>query len=173
MTPRHRNLTASVAICAALAALSACNSDSAPREHTTGQVTAAARTYISAWLHRPSQPKTMCTLETKAARPNADDGGDLAGCIRTYEDYFKDQQPSSADLTITISHVQDVPATGTRPAGKGALATVREDGVEPFRYALRLVQQDGRWRIAQRAEADESRYAHTEDPVADVLERTA
>jgi hypothetical protein len=26
---------------------------------------------------------------------------------------------------------------------------------------------------AQRAEADESRYAHTADPVADVLERTA
>ncbi|MGW3200864.1 hypothetical protein ACWDBD_41145 [Streptomyces sp. NPDC001118] len=53
-------------------------------------------------------------------------------------------------LTASVAIVQDVPAAGTRPAGKGVLATVRTAG----------------------AEADASRYAHT-DPVADVLERTA
>ncbi|MER6126564.1 hypothetical protein ABT173_28895 [Streptomyces sp. NPDC001795] len=172
-----RQVLTAAASAAALLALSACGSsddgkqsgnDAAQQE--TKQVANAAKAYMTAWLQRPSQPKQMCELETKAARPNySKDGGSLSGCITTYTAYFNDQKPEKSALTIAVDHVQDVPASSSRPAGKGALATCKRAGGEPFRYALRLVKEGGAWRIAQRAEADGDQYAHTTDPVADVL----
>jgi hypothetical protein len=172
VTSRQRAWAATVATTAVLGALGACSADSRPKANDSPQVAAAAKAYMAAWMVKPSQPKAMCALETTAARPNfGKDGGTLAGCIAAYQDYFKDQKPDTKQLTIRVSHVQDVPASGTRPAGKGALATLTRAGSEPFRYVLRLVKEDGRWRIAQSADVDSSRYAHTADPVADVLRR--
>ncbi|MFK0142562.1 hypothetical protein [Streptomyces murinus] len=175
MTARHALIAAAAA--AALLTLSACGSsddgkpsgkDSAQQE--TEQVVKTAKSYMTAWMSRPSQPEKMCDLETKAARPNySKDGGTLKGCVTTYNGYFADQKPDNTTLTITVDHVQDVPATGTQPAGKGALATGKRAGREPFRYALRLVKDAGAWRIAQSEEADGDQYAHTADPVAAVL----
>lgn len=175
MTARHA-LTAAAAA-AALLTLSACGSsdDGKPSGQDTArqdtkEVTNTAQTYMTAWMSRPSQPEKMCNLETKAARPNySKDGGSLKGCVTTYTGYFADQKPDNTTLTVTIDHVQDVAASGTRPAGKGVLATCKRAGNDPFRYALRLVKEDGAWRIAQSAEADGDQYAHTADPVADVL----
>lgn len=175
MTARHA-LTAAAAA-AALLALSACGSsdDGNPSGQDTARqqtkdVTSTARSYMTAWMSRPSQPATMCGLETKAARPNyARDGGSLKGCVTTYTSYFADQKADSTALAVTIDHVQDIAASGSRPAGKGALATCKRADDEPFRYALRLVQEGGAWRVAQSAEADGEKYAHTADPVADVL----
>ncbi|WP_432156110.1 hypothetical protein [Streptomyces sp. bgisy153] len=175
MTARHA-LTAAAAA-AALLTLSACSSsdDSKPSGQDTAQqetkeVASVAKSYMTAWMSRPSQPKQMCELETKAARPNySKDGGSLEGCVTTYTGYFADQKADNTTLTVAIDHVQDVAASGTRPAGKGALATCKRVGGEPFRYALRLVKEGSAWRIAQSAEADGDQYAHTADPVADVL----
>ncbi len=175
MTARHA-LTAAAAA-AALLTLSACGSsdDGKPSGQDTAQqdtkeVTTTAQAYMTAWLSRPSQPEKMCDLETKAARPNySKDGGSLKGCVTTYSGYFADQKPDNSALTVSVDHVQDVAASGTRPAGKGALATGKRAGGEPFRYALRLVKEAGVWRIAQSEEADGNKYAHTADPVADLL----
>ncbi|MGW1290199.1 hypothetical protein ACWD4N_43005 [Streptomyces sp. NPDC002586] len=164
----------------AATALSACGTSSDKDSggdkaaQTTADVSRVAKQYMTAWMSKPSQPDTMCTLETKAARPNfTKDGGTLKGCTAAYTDMFKDQDPNSAPLTVAISKVQDVKASAGQPAGKGALATCKRPGRDAFRYALRLVQEDGQWRISQKAEADEDQYAHTADPVADVLARAS
>lgn len=183
MTGRLRRRTAVlVSASVAAAALSACgassddakDSGSDKAAQTTQEVSAVAKQYMTAWMSKPAQPDKMCNLEAKAARPNfSDDGGTLNGCTADYTDYFKDQDPDSSALTVTISKVQDVKASAGQPAGKGALATCKRPGRDAFRYALRLVQEDGGWKIAQKAEADEDRYAHTPDPVADILARAS
>ncbi|MFE1190077.1 hypothetical protein [[Kitasatospora] papulosa] len=175
MTVRHALPAAAAA--AVLLTLSACGSseDGKPSGQDTAQqdtkeVTTTAQAYMTAWMSRPSQPEKMCDLETQAARPNySKDGGSLTGCVTTYSGYFADQKPDNSTLTVKVDHVQDVAASGTQPAGKGALATCKRAGGEPFRYALRLVQEAGAWRIAQSEEADGEQYAHTADPVVDLL----
>ncbi|MEV6681242.1 hypothetical protein AB0N09_30890 [Streptomyces erythrochromogenes] len=162
----------------AVTAVAACSSTPKPAESKaknddTAAVTAAAGQYMKAWMDTPSQPKTMCELETAVARPNhAEDGGTLEGCIKDYESFFAGQSPRSGALTIEITNVQDVKAHGTQPAGKGALATMKRVGADaPVRYVLRLVADAGTWRVAQSVEAPASRYGHTADPVADALEK--
>lgn len=48
------------------------------------------------------------------------------------------------------------------------IAQARGRHDKPFRYALRLIKEDGRWRVEQREDV-RSRYDHTADPVADIL----
>lgn len=182
MTTHRRTATTSWGTLALTASLAACGTDSTPT--TVGddahkgpgaeqQVAAVAKDYMRAWLIvSPSDSTRMCELQTKAARPNFDDdGGTLKGCITTYKDYFSDPDDDSgrAPLTVTIDHVQDVVASAQHPAGKGALATMHRTGEKPFRYALRLIKEDGRWRVEQTADVSDD-HRHTDDPVAAVLE---
>ncbi|MFF6829870.1 MULTISPECIES: hypothetical protein [Streptomyces] len=179
MNSRTR-LAAAALTATVLGALAACSSsDGTPAKPSasadaTARVKSTATTYLRAWMAvTPSDGRTMCTLETAAARPNFDDdGGTLKGCIaRRQQDSAADTaDPSStrAPLSITVSNVQDVPASHTHPAGKGVLATLHRSGDKPFRYALRLVKDGDAWRIEQKTDVGD-RYAHTADPVAAVL----
>lgn len=164
----------SVALLAALALTStACGSSDSPTAATpssTNQVARNAQQYMSAWMANP-HPETRCRLETKAKHPNyAKDGGTLTGCINTYasRNATPTAGPTRAPLTITIDHIQDVAASAKHPAGKGALANLHRQGEEPFRYALRLVQDEGQWRVEQ-TESINGDYRHTADPVLAVL----
>lgn len=126
---------------------------------------------MKAWMLDPADVKTMCELETKAARPNfTDDGGTVDGCIAARKS-LTERTPESdrAPLQFVIEHVQDVKASRKHPAGKGVLATGQRSGEKPFRYALRLIKEDGQWKIEQDEDVYEDRYGHTADPVADVL----
>ncbi|MFI1944690.1 hypothetical protein ACH46F_12655 [Streptomyces virginiae] len=134
------------------------------------QITAAAEGFMKAWMLDPADVKAMCEHQTKAARPNfTDDGGTVEGCVAERKSLTeRTPEPGRAPLRFTVDHVQDVKASRKHPAGKGVLATGQRDGSKPFRYALRLVKEDGRWRVEQREDVA-SRYDHTADPVADVL----
>ncbi|MFF4951250.1 hypothetical protein [Streptomyces chattanoogensis] len=134
------------------------------------QVSKAAQAYMKAWMIDPADVKAMCQLTTKAARPNFDDdGGTVGGCVTERKDLAeRSPEPERAALKFTITDVQDVNASRKHPAGKGVLATGQRDGEKPFRYALRLIKEDGQWRIEQRESVD-SKYNHTADPVADIL----
>ncbi|MGW1976654.1 hypothetical protein [Streptomyces sp. NPDC001889] len=176
-TLRTRALTAAALTTTALGTLAACGNDTAsgPRpEDTTRQVTSTAHAFMHAWMGvQPMDGTTMCTLQTRAARPNhGDDGGTLKGCIAERRPDSADRagadDPSRPPLTITISHVQDVPASAAHPAGKGALATLQRTGQDRHRYALRLVKEDGQWRIQQRTDIDDP-HTRTADPVAAAL----
>ena len=179
MNLRTSRLATAVLTCSVLGALGACSANSSPDKATAPttpspqqQVTTVARNFMHAWMAvTPSDGKTMCELQTKAARPNFDeDGGTLAGCIaRRKQDSTADTNGASrAPLSISISNFQDVPASRTHPAGKGVLATMHRAGEKPFRYALRVVKDGNQWHIEQRNDVG-SRYRHTADPVASVL----
>ncbi|MFE5805107.1 hypothetical protein [Streptomyces sp. NPDC056491] len=187
---RHRTAVVRAACLAATvlttAALSACGSSepAAPREDRAApqpfgspttvsedvRITAAAEGFMKAWMLDPADVKAMCEHETKAARPNfGDDGGTVDGCIAARKSLTeRTPEPGAAPLRFTIDHIQDVKASRKHPAGKGVLATGQRDGGKPFRYALRLILEDGQWRVEQ-DENVRSRYNHTADPVADVL----
>ncbi|MFF4205581.1 hypothetical protein ACFYZ8_33590 [Streptomyces sp. NPDC001668] len=179
MNSRTR-LAAAALTATVLGALAACSSSGgtpakpSASADPTAKVKSTAATYMKAWMAvTPSDGRTMCTLETAAARPNYDDdGGTLKGCIaQRQEDSAADTaDPAStqAPLSIKVSNVQDVPASDTHPAGKGVLATMHRTGDKPFRYALRLVKDGDAWRIEQKTDVGD-RYAHTADPVAAVL----
>ncbi|WP_372412642.1 hypothetical protein [Streptomyces luteireticuli] len=174
----RRQLAAAAATAAAISVLCACGSsghgtaaEESPADDGRQAVAAVAKRYMEAWMVKPARPKEMCELETTSARPNySKDGGSAEGCVSTYEGYFKDQDTDSGrpPLTVSVDNVQDVVASRTHPAGKGVLATLRRDGEEPSRYALRLVQEGGSWRVEQNSDVG-SRYRNTADPVADVL----
>ncbi|WP_217246898.1 hypothetical protein [Streptomyces sp. AC602_WCS936] len=168
-----------------LSALSSCSSDTesspaADHKPTTAPpgpsddnlVAKNAHAYMVAWhAHNPADAKAMCELSTRAHRPNFDDdGGTIAGCRSSYwkDIGAKDDDSTRAPLTIRISHVQDVPASLTHPAGKGVLATGHRAGEDPWRDVLRLVEEDGAWRVEQ-VEDDDPYFAHTADPVAAIL----
>ncbi|MGW0703021.1 hypothetical protein ACWD0A_27645 [Streptomyces sp. NPDC002867] len=178
MNPRIRCVTAAVLAGLATAALASCSSSNSPSDKsaagpsTTELVTKSAHDYMHAWMAvEPSNASAMCKLQTKAARPNFDkDGGTLQGCIAERETISagSSTDPSRGALDITISHVQDVPASATHPAGKGALATMKRPDEDQFRYALRLVKEGDTWLIEQTTDVGE-RYAQTADPVAPVL----
>lgn len=172
--------TAPLATAAALAAmlLTACSSGDSEKDkpaakpNPTVQITKTAKAYVTAWFDtKPTDGKTMCALQTKAARPNFDDdGGTLKGCVaeRT-EDSDEPAESGRAPLTIKITKVQDVPASDAHPAGKGVLATMHRSGEEPYRYVLRLVKEGSdQWKIEQTSDVND-RFAHTADPVAPVL----
>ncbi|MEU5900344.1 hypothetical protein [Streptomyces venezuelae] len=172
--------TASLATIAAVAAvlLTACSSgeDStdkpAAKPDPTAQITKTAKAYVTAWFDsKPMDAKTMCELQTKAARPNFDDdGGTLKGCIAERTDDSPEPAESGrAPLTIKITHVQEVPASDAHPAGQGVLATMHRAGEKPYRYVLRLVKEGSdQWKIEQTSDVND-RFAHTADPVAPVL----
>ncbi|MEU5425775.1 hypothetical protein AB0H73_09220 [Streptomyces olivoreticuli] len=178
---RHRRATVTALTTAVLvAALASCSSASSGTsdDHPKGpgeaqQVTTVAKDYLHAWMAvSPADHKTMCELKTKAARPNfGQDGGTLDGCITASKDGAagKDDNAGRAPLDITVDHVQDVTASRKHPAGKGALATLHRDGEEPFRYAMRLIKEDGHWRVEQTTDVGDN-YRHSDDPVAGVLE---
>ncbi|MFH0246366.1 hypothetical protein ACGRHY_28995 [Streptomyces sp. HK10] len=178
MNPRIRRTAGAVLTAAVLTALPACSSDSgsdsdkpASGPATTELVTKAAHDYMHAWMAvEPSDAATMCELQTKAARPNFDeDGGTLAGCIKERQSDSSDEADSNrGPLDIKISNIQDVPASTSHPAGKGALATMQRPGEDQFRYVLRLVKEGDKWLIEQTSDVGD-RYAHTADPVAPVL----
>ncbi|MFI7357031.1 hypothetical protein ACIBTP_24215 [Streptomyces avidinii] len=169
----------------ATATLTACGS-SEPAAHEDGavpqpfgsptavsedvRIASAAEAFMKAWQLDPADVKAMCEHQTKAARPNfSDDGGTVDGCVAARKSLTeRTPEPGRAALRFTIDHVQDVKASRKHPAGKGVLATGRRDGAKPFRYALRLIQEDGQWRVEQRDDVN-SRYDHTADPVVDVL----
>ncbi|MEJ1202822.1 MULTISPECIES: hypothetical protein [unclassified Streptomyces] len=168
-----------------LAALAGCSSDTEPNASTDHKPTSAssgpdtaqlvadnARGYMLAWqATNPSDAKRMCDLSTKAHRPNFDeDGGTMAGCLNSYwkDIGAEDDDSTRAPLTIKISHVQDVAASPTHPAGKGALATGHRAGEDQWRNVLRLIQEDGKWRVEQVEDVDDY-FAHTADPVATIL----
>ncbi|WP_030717952.1 hypothetical protein [Streptomyces sp. NRRL S-237] len=134
------------------------------------QIAAAAEGFMKAWMLDPADVRSMCEHQTKAARPNfTDDGGTVEGCVAERKSLTeRTPEPQRAQLRFTVDHVQDVNASRKHPAGKGVLATGQRDGAKPFRYALRLIKEDGRWRVEQREDV-RSRYDHTADPVADVL----
>jgi hypothetical protein len=122
-----RHLRTAALTAAALTALAACSSESptdadkpagpSPAE----QVSKQAHAYMSAWMAiEPADGKTMCALQTKAARPNfKKDGGTLDGCIkqRAKNSAGETADPGKPKLTIAISKFQDVPASDTHPAG--------------------------------------------------------
>ncbi|MEV1040458.1 hypothetical protein AB0J01_27970 [Streptomyces sp. NPDC050204] len=178
MNPRISRTLGAALASAALTTLAACSSDtgsSKPASHgdtTTEQVSRNAHAFMTAWMATsPSDGTTMCELQTKAARPNSGtDGGTLAGCIKQRrEDNDTDPADNTGGtLTITISKIQDVPASDEHPAGKGALATMAQPGKNQFRYVLRLVKEGGKWLVEQTNEVGE-RLTQTEDPVAPVL----
>ncbi|MEJ8654795.1 hypothetical protein WKI65_43855 [Streptomyces sp. MS1.AVA.3] len=178
MNATSRTWTAGLLAALALGALTGCGESDAgdsgkPKGASdTQQVATNAEKYMNAWMSKPN-PKVRCKLETKANRPNyRHDGGTLAGCISEYTSHDDDQaDPSRAPLSIAISHVQDVQATGQHPAGKGALASMHRKGEDPFRYVLRLVKEDGQWAVEQSESVYSGRYGHTADPVVDVLAR--
>jgi uncharacterized lipoprotein len=175
VTPRQRTLTVTVAACAALGTLSACGSDpTGPRGTPAELATGAATAYMTGLANQSANPETMCELATKANRPNFPyDGGTLAGCITVYQDAFADRQPTATPATVTVGRLRDVPATGTHPAGKEALVTVRKDGPALWRYVLRLAKEDGHWRVAQLHEADDTGNEPAGNPVAQTLGRVA
>ncbi|MDJ0346958.1 hypothetical protein QMK19_34630 [Streptomyces sp. H10-C2] len=178
MNPLRSRLAGAVLAAAALTSLAACSNSSGSATDAAGpdpvqQVTTNARAYISAWMAtEPADAKAMCALQTKAARPNfSKDGGTLDGCVAQRRRNSTPADPSAAPrgpLTITISNVQDVPASATHPAGKGALATMSRPGRDPFRYALRLVKEGDSWLVEQTTDVG-TRFKHTADPVAPVL----
>lgn len=179
MTAYRRTTVTALTTAVLVAALASCSSgstktdDAAKGPSDEQQVTTVAKDYLHAWMAvSPADHKTMCELKTKAARPNFDkDGGTLAGCITASQDgaASKDDNAGRAPLTITVDHVQDVTASRKHPAGKGALATLHRDGEETFRYAMRLIKEDGHWRVEQTNDVGDN-YRHTDDPVAGVLE---
>ncbi|EGX58473.1 MULTISPECIES: hypothetical protein [Streptomyces] len=183
MNPRIRRASAAALAAAVLTALAACsNSDSdsgsdKPQKKgpsTEQLVSKAAQDYMHAWMAvKPADAKTMCELSTKASRPNFDeDGGTLAGCVKERKTIgAEDTDTTRAPLDIKISNVQDVPASDTHPAGKGALATMHRSGEDQFRYAVRLVKEGDKWLIEQTSDVGD-RFAHTADPVAPVLAGT-
>ena len=175
MTSRPRH-AAVVALIAGATLAAGCSSDSNtpsdPKKPSTHQqVTHTARSYLHAWMAvKPADAKTMCSLESKASRPNFDDdGGTLSGCVKERADIgAQDNDTSRAPLEIKISHMQAMPATDRHPAGKGVLATLHRAGEDRFRYALRLVPEAKSWRVNQANDVSD-RYDHTADPVAPVL----
>ncbi|WP_431983848.1 hypothetical protein [Streptomyces qinglanensis] len=181
MNPRIRPAAVTAWSATALLALAACSSESGtddpkPSGPSTKQlVTKSAHDYMHAWMAvEPADAKTMCRLQTKAARPNFDDdGGTLTGCIKEYKDIgAEDADSDSPELKIKISNIQNVPASATHPAGKGVLATMHRAGEDRFRYVLRLVKEGDKWLIEQTSDSVGDRYAHTADPVAPVLAET-
>ncbi|MFK0296338.1 hypothetical protein ACIQU6_38505 [Streptomyces sp. NPDC090442] len=180
MNLRTSRFATTVLTCSVLGALGACSANSSSDKPSTPatpstqqQVTTTAQNFMHAWMAvEPMDGKTMCALQTKAARPNFDeDGGTLAGCIAQHKrDSTADTTggASRAPLSISLSNVQDVAASQTHPAGKGVLATMHRAGEKPFRYALRVVKDGNQWHIEQRNDVG-SRYRHTADPVAAVL----
>ncbi|MFD9040883.1 hypothetical protein [Streptomyces bottropensis] len=181
MNPRTRRASAAAVAAAVLTTLAACStSDSGsdkPQKKgpsTEQLVSKAAQDYMHAWMAvKPADAKTMCELSTKASRPNFDeDGGTLAGCVEERKTIgAEDTDTTRAPLDIKISNVQDVPASDTHPAGKGALATMHRSGEDQFRYAVRLVKEGDKWLIEQTSDVGD-RFAHTADPVAPVLAGT-
>ncbi|MFD3422033.1 hypothetical protein [Streptomyces decoyicus] len=177
MNPHIRRTAGAVLTATALTTLAACSSDTGsnkPKAHgpsTTELVSKSSHDYMHAWMAvAPADAKTMCSLQTKAARPNFDeDGGTLAGCIKERKDIGdEDTDSGRAPLNIKISNVQDVAASASHPAGKGALATMHRAGEDQFRYVLRLVKEGDKWLIEQTSDVGE-RFSHTADPVASVL----
>ncbi|MEV7885177.1 hypothetical protein ACWD3I_25365 [Streptomyces sp. NPDC002817] len=182
MNPRIRRASAAVGAAAAvLTTLAACSdsgsgSDKAQTKGPSAEqlVTKAAGDYMHAWMAvKPADAQTMCALSTKASRPNFDeDGGTLAGCVRERKTIgAEDTDATRAPLDIKISNVQDVPASDTHPAGKGALATMHRSGEDQFRYVVRLVKEGDQWLIEQTSDVGD-RFSHTADPVAPVLAGT-
>ncbi|MFB6884141.1 hypothetical protein ACFCY8_25265 [Streptomyces noursei] len=177
MNPHPRRTAGALLAVTALAALTACSTDSGttkPAPHgpsTTELVTKAAGDYMHAWMAvKPADARTMCELQTKASRPNfTKDGGTLAGCITERKDIGAgDTDTNRAPLNIKISNIQDVPASPRHPAGKGAMATMHRAGEDQFRYVLRLVKEGESWHIEQTSDVGD-RFSHTADPVAAVL----
>ncbi|MFJ4679157.1 hypothetical protein [Kitasatospora sp. NPDC088783] len=134
-------------------------------------VTTNAKNYLAAWYANPPRPQTMCELETVTARPNADAGGSIDGCVKEYGEYFKDRtaEPGRPALAIDLGPVQSVPASAHHPAGKAVLATMHRDGEETFLQALRLVKDGSAWHVAQHTDVSARDAAA---PLATLLERT-
>ena len=169
----RRAAGAVLAAVGALAALSAC-APAGSRSDDRVQIRATAEEYMRAWLDKPSDPRAMCRLQAPQMRPNYPaDGGTRSGCIARYRQWFADQDSdaSRGRLAIGVARVQPIRATATRPAGRGVLVALQRTGEQPYRYALRLVDDGGRWRIAQSEPVNNSLYRHAEDPVGVVLER--
>lgn len=171
----RRGAAAALACAATLAGIDGCASHTAPHSGATSSASPAATTalgYLRAWLIKPSHPDVMCAAELPQIRPNfAADGGTLHGCVAAYRDDFAHDLPEAgrAPLAFTIGDEQTLPAAGGHPAGTGVLATGHRAGQPAFRYALRLVQRNGLWKIAQVADVDPDRYGQDADPVAAVL----
>jgi hypothetical protein len=185
MAPRTVRTGIAALALTALSTLSGCSSDTEPAAASDRKVAPAppapdhnkliadtARAYMLAWLAKnPADAKSMCELSTKAHRPNFDeDGGTITGCVNSYwkDIGAGDDDSGRAPLTIKISHVQDVAASPTHPAGKGALATGHRAGEDQWRNVLRLIKEDGKWRVEQVEDVDDY-FAHTADPVVPIL----
>ena len=159
---------AALAAILATAALTGCSHADSP---DIQQADSTAAAYTRAWLDAPSQPETMCRLQTTEMHPNyTADGGTLKGCIAAYTADFAGQDTNRPHLTTAVTKAQPLPATSTEPAGTGVLVTTQRAGEAPLRYAMRLVAGRTSWLVAQVKPVDEDLYGHAPDPVAAVLE---
>ncbi|MEU3351987.1 hypothetical protein [Streptomyces sp. NPDC037389] len=111
--------------------------------------------------------RQMCELSTQQGR-----GG------KSVEDCAKENSPGDGDHTPATVKVegdpQTIPASGDYLAGTGLMvsSTVNgSDGRHVYRIALRMVKEDGKWLVEQRADVYDTDMRHGA-PVRDALLRS-
>ncbi|WP_199550303.1 hypothetical protein [Streptomyces sp. N35] len=151
---RHRALAVTALVLLGTLATACSSKPDGPSEDE--QITKAATRYMQAITIAPTDEKTLCDLDASVHRDGTLKDCIAAGKARLEEKREDDKRNGTTTETrpadkVTISHVQDVPASDEHPAGKGLLATlVSPHGGDQNRYALRLIKQDdGAWRVQQ------------------------